>query len=51
MMNIAWCRIEDSLVIFYNDEECLGGGIISEKHWAKFLLDREVNLADVVMPK
>ena len=28
-------------VVFYQDEECLGCGIISEKHWARFLLDRE----------
>ena len=28
--------------MFYNDEaECLGGGIISERHWAKFLLDKK----------
>ena len=29
-------------VVFYtDDEECLGGGIISERHWAKFLLDTQ----------
>ena len=28
--------------VFYNeDAECLGGGIISERHWAKFLLDTQ----------
>ena len=27
-------------VVFYEGEECLGGGVISERHWAKFLLDR-----------
>jgi tRNA-specific 2-thiouridylase len=27
-------------VVFYNGEECLGGGVISERHWAKFLVDR-----------
>jgi tRNA-specific 2-thiouridylase len=24
-------------VVFYKGEECLGGGVISERHWAKFL--------------
>lgn len=28
-------------VVFYDGEECLGGGVISERHWAKFLLDRK----------
>ena len=29
-------------VVFYTEEsECLGGGIISERHWAKFLLDTQ----------
>ena len=26
-------------VVFYNGSECLGGGVISERHWAKFLLE------------
>jgi len=29
-------------VVFYtNDAECLGSGIISERHWAKFLMDTQ----------
>jgi tRNA-specific 2-thiouridylase len=29
--------------VFYNeDAECIGGGIISERHWAKFLLDTQI---------
>lgn len=24
-------------IVFYSGEECLGGGVISERHWAKFL--------------
>ena len=28
-------------VFYTEDAECLGGGIISEKHWAKFLLDTQ----------
>jgi tRNA U34 2-thiouridine synthase MnmA/TrmU len=27
-------------VVFYKGEECLGGGVISERHWTKFLLER-----------
>lgn len=26
-------------VAFYDREECLGGGVISEKHWVKFITD------------
>ena len=30
-------------VVFYTeDAECLGGGIISERHWNKFLLNAQV---------
>lgn len=29
------------VVIYTEDAECLGGGIISERHWAKFLLDTQ----------
>ena len=28
-------------VVFYRENECLGGGVISERHWTKFLLERE----------
>lgn len=28
-------------VAFYEGEECLGGGVISERHWAAFLLDKK----------
>jgi tRNA (5-methylaminomethyl-2-thiouridylate)-methyltransferase len=28
-------------VFYTEDAECLGGGIISERHWAKFLLDTQ----------
>jgi tRNA (5-methylaminomethyl-2-thiouridylate)-methyltransferase len=27
--------------VFYRGEECLGGGVISERHWTRFLQDRE----------
>lgn len=34
-------------VVFYTDEaECLGGGIISERHWAKFLLDAKSRVGE-----
>ena len=36
-------------VVFYTDSaECLGGGIISERHWAKFLLDAESRAKEVM---
>mmetsp|Transcript_21938 Transcript_21938/g.28405 ORF Transcript_21938/g.28405 Transcript_21938/m.28405 type:complete len:654 (-) Transcript_21938:293-2254(-) len=32
-------------VVFYNEHaECLGGGVISERHWAKFLLSYDQQL-------
>ena len=35
-------------VVFYNENaECLGGGIISERHWAKFLLDTESRAKEI----
>jgi len=34
-------------VVLYDGEECLGGGVISERHWAKFLLDRSESSAAV----
>ncbi len=37
--------------VFYNeDAECLGGGIISERHWAKFLLDKQNRSEKVEIP-
>ena len=36
-------------VVFYEVDglECLGGGVISERHWAKFLVDRKETVASV----
>jgi len=35
--------------VFYTDDAvCLGGGIISERHWAKFLLDTQNRSEEVV---
>jgi len=31
--------------VFYDGEECLGGGVISERHWAKFLTEHNVTTA------
>jgi hypothetical protein len=28
-------------VVFYEGEECFGGGVISERHWATFLMRTE----------
>lgn len=30
-------------VVFYDGEECLGGGVISERHWATFLRQHEAS--------
>lgn len=37
-------------VVFYEVDclECLGGGVISERHWAKFLLDRKETVIETV---
>mmetsp|Transcript_19878 Transcript_19878/g.32066 ORF Transcript_19878/g.32066 Transcript_19878/m.32066 type:complete len:97 (+) Transcript_19878:793-1083(+) len=37
-------------VAFYqvDGSECFGGGVISERHWARFLLDREETEEDVL---
>ena len=36
-------------VVFYEVDglECLGGGVISERHWTQFLLDRTGTVASV----
>ena len=26
-------------VVFYDGDECFGGGVISERHWARFLTE------------
>lgn len=35
-------------VVFYHAEECLGGGVISERQWANFLLDSQQRQAFAV---
>lgn len=37
-------------VVFYDGDKCLGGGVISERHWAKFLKQRQPLCNSTMVP-
>lgn len=37
-------------VVFYDSDKCLGGGVISERHWARFLKQRQPLCNATIVP-